>query len=234
VTTTIDREVDLFGIGAGLREARLRRGLALADVERETCIRAANLEAIEDEQFDELPGDVYAAAFVREYAAFLDLDADYFVERFRDERAHEPLPLAFDAVRTRAQPRRGPLVLVAAVVLAAAIAGAVFLFRGGGETKPAAVRTAPAKPAAAQPTHAPLGPLVLRAPRGDSWVVVRFGNAHGRLVWQGTLKQGRMLRFGLDRPLWVGLGQPQAVTARLGQKRVRLDPNRSRYVFGRR
>jgi hypothetical protein len=41
-----------------------------------------------------------------------------------------------------------------------------------------------------------------------------------------------MLRFGLRDRLWVGLGKPTAVTARIGSKRVRLEPDRSRYTFG--
>lgn len=239
MATTVDREVDLYGIGAGLREARLRRGLELADVERGTCIRTANLEAIEDERFDLLPGDVYAAGFVRTYAEHLGLDAARYVERFRALRAPEPEPFVHEAVRTVEPYGRRRIAALAAGVLACVGAG-IGLYLG---LRPAHRTAPPAAPKAAPPRHvakprpaAPAypGPLTIRATGGDTWVSVRFGDAHGRVVWQGTLAQGSMGRFGLDRPLWVGLGRPEDVTARIGTKRIPLAPTRSRFVFSSR
>ncbi len=222
------RDLAALGIGDGLREARVRQGLALRDIERETCIRAANLEAIESERFDALPGDVYAAGFIRTYAEQLGLDGGRYAELFRQSREVEPEQIVPALARRGAGYRRRQLLVAgtAMVVLAAALLAVALLHRR--ETAAAPV------PAAAKPKHAAPHPLVLRAPHADSWIVVRFGNAHGKLVWQGTLKQGKMLRFGLARQLWVDLRQPAAVTARVGTKRVRLDPDRSRYVFGRR
>jgi hypothetical protein len=232
----VDREVDLFGIGSSLREARVRRGVSLEQVERDTCIRLANLEAIEAERFDALPGDVYAAAFVREYAAYLELDAEHFVEVFKETRAYEPVPIVHDAVATLTPRSRAPLWIVVALVAAAIAAGAVYLGRRGDDAKPVASAPAAAvkAPKAKQKPPVHPGPLVLRAAGGDSWVVVRFGTKRGKLVWQGTLKQGNMLRFGLDRQLWVGLGKPDAVTVHVGGKLVRINTHRSRFVFGRR
>jgi hypothetical protein len=230
----VDREIDLFGIGSSLREARVRRGVTLAQVESDTCIRAANLEAIEDERFDELPGDVYGAAFVREYATYLGLDAEAFVEVFKEARAYEPVPIVHEAVTALSPPSRAPLWGLALLVAAAVAAGAVFLLRRGDDAKPVATPAPNAKSVEKKPPRVVPGPLVLRATGGDSWVVVRFGTKRGKLVWQGTLRQGTRLRFGLARQLWVGLGQPTAVTVHVGSKLVRLNPNRSRFVFGRR
>ena len=50
----------MFQLGSSLREARLRRGLDLADVERATRIRSRYLAALEEERFDVLPGEAYA------------------------------------------------------------------------------------------------------------------------------------------------------------------------------
>ena len=235
MAVALEREVELFGVGSSLREARLRRGVSLEQVEADTCIRVANLEALEDERFDDLPGDVYAAAFVREYADYLGLDAAHFVEVFKETRRYEPAPIVHDAVTTLSPPSRAPLLVLAALVAVAVAAGA-FLFLRGGDEQPAAspAPTAPARKAAKPKPAPPAGPLALRATGGDSWVVVRFGSARGKLVWQGTLRRGTMLRFGLARQLWVGLGQPTAVTARVAGERVRLNPNVSHFVFGRR
>ena len=63
------------GIGARLREARVQRGLDLAEVEAATKIQARFLTAIENEEWDLLPGAFYARSFIRGYAAHLGLDA---------------------------------------------------------------------------------------------------------------------------------------------------------------
>jgi hypothetical protein len=226
MVVAISHDVELLGVGLVLQEARLRQGVSLEEVEAHTCIRRANLEAIEEERFDALPGDVYGAGFVRSYADFLELDSDRLVDAFWAARPYELEPLVHDVAAPRA--RRAPLLAVglAVLVVAAAVAAALLL-RGGGAPAPAP----PAPRPAAKPVAAP-DPLTLRAVRGSSWVVVRHGGPHGALVWQGTLRQGRMLRFGLRRALWVGLGKPTAVTARIGTKRVQLHPDRSRYTFG--
>jgi len=70
------------GIGERLRNAREARGLTLQAMEGITRIRAVYLQALEDEQFDRLPGPVYARGFLRAYAAALGLDPDRLVESY--------------------------------------------------------------------------------------------------------------------------------------------------------
>ncbi len=64
------------GIGEQLRAARSARGLTIQDVQRELRIREKYLEALESEQFDDIPGLIYARGFLRSYARYLGLDAD--------------------------------------------------------------------------------------------------------------------------------------------------------------
>ena len=73
-------------LGSSLAGARLALGLELRDAERETRIRTRYLAALEDEDFDALPGDAYAAGFLRTYADYLGLDADAYVEELRRRR----------------------------------------------------------------------------------------------------------------------------------------------------
>lgn len=70
-------------IGELLKNEREQKGLTLKDVERETSIRSAYIDAIEREDFAALPGEVYARGFVRNYANFLRLDSDEVVSQFR-------------------------------------------------------------------------------------------------------------------------------------------------------
>lgn len=76
------------GVGETLRQARLAQGVDLAEIEQATKIRVRFLRAIEDEQWDVLPGRAYARAFLRTYAGFLGVDADPLVEQL--DRALEP------------------------------------------------------------------------------------------------------------------------------------------------
>ena len=69
----------MAGIGQLLRETREAKGLTLADVERVTRIRLTYLEALEAEQFDLLPGEVYVRGFLRNYARFLGLKNEELV-----------------------------------------------------------------------------------------------------------------------------------------------------------
>jgi cytoskeleton protein RodZ len=66
----------MTSIGETLRRERLKRKLGLQDVSSELKISPRLLEAIEDEDFEKLPGGVFTRSFVRQYARLLGLDAD--------------------------------------------------------------------------------------------------------------------------------------------------------------
>jgi cytoskeleton protein RodZ len=74
------------GVGNKLREARTRRKLSLQEVEAATKIRGRYLQAIETEDWDQLPGDTYARAFIRTYGALLGLDGERLAEDQRRQR----------------------------------------------------------------------------------------------------------------------------------------------------
>jgi cytoskeleton protein RodZ len=59
-----------------LRRAREVRGASLDEAARDTRLRVDQLDALEREDFDVLPGDVYVRASLRTYASYLGLDAD--------------------------------------------------------------------------------------------------------------------------------------------------------------
>src|SRR5262249_6432013 len=75
------------GVGAALRDARLRRGYSVADVSAHLRIRTPVLEAMEAGRFEKLPNGAYALGFVRSYADFLGLDRDEVVRRVKEEAA---------------------------------------------------------------------------------------------------------------------------------------------------
>src|ERR1700679_536433 len=70
-------------IGSTLREARMRAHIDITEVEARTKIRAKYLRALENEEWDLLPGPVYVKSFVKTYGDFLGLDSRLLVDEFK-------------------------------------------------------------------------------------------------------------------------------------------------------
>jgi cytoskeleton protein RodZ len=127
------------GIGATLREARNRRKLDLSEVEAAIKIRPRYLSALENEEWDVLPGGAYTRGFIRTYAAFLGLDGERLAEEYRQATAPaggERVPRRIEPVPASARnggPRIPGRALAALVVLGlVALAVAIGLTGGGG------------------------------------------------------------------------------------------------------
>lgn len=73
-------------LGVRFREAREARGISVADAAAATRILPRYLHALEDGDFSQLPGDVYARGFIRNYAQFLGLPPDELMLMYRRER----------------------------------------------------------------------------------------------------------------------------------------------------
>lgn len=63
-------------IGEKLRAARQAKGLTLDDLQQQTKIQKRYLNAIENGDFDQLPGDFYVKAFTKQFAGAVDVNAD--------------------------------------------------------------------------------------------------------------------------------------------------------------
>ena len=70
-------------IGETLRETRMRRRIDMTEVEAATKIRAKYLRALENEEWDLLPGPTFVKTFLRTYAEYLELDPQILVEEYR-------------------------------------------------------------------------------------------------------------------------------------------------------
>src|SRR5215218_3280388 len=70
-------------IGDQLRETRMRRRIDITEVEAATKIRAKYLRALENEEWDLLPGPTFVKTFLRTYADYLGLDSRALVEEYR-------------------------------------------------------------------------------------------------------------------------------------------------------
>src|SRR6201989_2061975 len=100
-------------IGATLREARMRQRIDISEIESETKIRAKYLRALENEEWDLLPGPTYVKSFLRTYADALGLDGRLLIEEYklRHERLSdvELQPIAPLGRRERKRRPRAPV-----------------------------------------------------------------------------------------------------------------------------
>ena len=163
-------------IGATLREARMRARIDVSEVEAQTKIRAKYLRALENEEWDLLPGPTYVKSFLRTYAEALDLDAKLLVDEYklRHERLSEvELQPINAAAPGRERRRSGPIVPPGAVVtlILIALVGALYSLGSCGKEDPGV----PAGPATAPPPETtPAVPPAAVPPPAERPLTVRL------------------------------------------------------------
>src|SRR5690349_24078568 len=81
----------------------MRRGVDFAQAELATKIRGKYLRALEDEQFELLPAQTYVKGFLRNYAEYLGLDGQLYVDEFNSRYV-----VGDDEAPSRSHPRRSP------------------------------------------------------------------------------------------------------------------------------
>src|SRR5829696_4352415 len=138
-------------IGASLREARMRQRIDITDMEMRTKLRAKYLRALENEEWDLLPGPTYVRSFLRTYADALGLDSKLLVEEYK--LGYDPMetgelhPMRRPSARERgrrrrAEPRGIPRGALIGVVLAL-IVGALYFLGKNEDDEPAGDETPP-------------------------------------------------------------------------------------------
>ncbi len=189
----------MFEIGATLREARERQGLELPQIERALKIRARQLQALEEERFDWLPGDAYARSFLRTYADYLGLEWQLYLAEYdsRFRRHEEELPLT---PPRRVPPRRR-------IRAARPLANVAPTPRPKPRPKP--------KPARVN------GEVVFTTKTGACWILVRRGSEQGPQLYVATLQPGRTISFRGKR-LWLRIGAPSSLRAVVNGHLMRL------------
>ncbi len=91
-------------IGATLRETRMRARIDISEVELGTKIRAKYLRALENEEWDLLPGPVYVKSFLKTYGDYLGLDSRLLVDEFK-RRYERPMEHETRAMASTARER---------------------------------------------------------------------------------------------------------------------------------
>lgn len=225
-------------IGEKLKKAREAKGLTLEAVEEETKIRRKYLQAMEEEQFQILPGPIYAKAFLKNYARFLNLEVNEIMEIYNRQLSEEPAPETTEKsaaqkvkVEVPGKPRYWLYLGVAVIIVGLAFSlyyGAMGLglfhsdnkLSGGvnnGEPARTPLQTGeqtqapsgqPQTTGQQPPAQVPGVNLVLNVKEKRSWMSVV---ADGANVFQGEVPAGQSKNFSAKERISVTLGNAGVV-----------------------
>jgi len=220
----------------------MRERIDISEVEAQTKIRAKYLRAIENEEWDLLPGPVYAKSFLRTYSDYLGLDSRSLIDEFKRhyERPSEHESRAMGRVaardrnrdRDRRPGRRGVPSWVPILVAVLVIVGILYVVgrntSGSSNTtagKPPAhhhvrkhvTRTHTAKPAAPRKVTLQLVPT--------GAIYVCLVNGHGtKLINEQTFSAGQTIPSATAHRLLLTLGNA-AVTMKVNGRPVPVAPS---------
>jgi cytoskeletal protein RodZ len=88
-----------MGVGRRLRQARMARGMSLAEVARATKIPTRLLEGLEAEQYELLPAGIFGRGYVRAAAQAVGLNGSELAHDFGEETAPAP-PVPIDGIES--------------------------------------------------------------------------------------------------------------------------------------
>lgn len=210
------------------------RGVSLEEISVATRISTRFLQALEADQWDQLPGGVFNRGFIRSVARYLGLDEESLVAEYALEAKNR------DESRAIAEPVDGPGAdwmkwTSAVAILAALVAGAWFAYGHYGQSIAALLHkqtaaSAATEPIPAAPPGAPsadarkravamvIGSLVLKMEAGkpaDVKVV-----ADGKTVFDGHVEPGEVKLFGSDRSIEISASEASALLLELNGQTV--------------
>lgn len=233
-------------VGAILKEARLAKGISLADAEKGTSIRSRYLQAVENDEYDKTPGEVFLKGIIRNYGNYLGLNGPELVNEYKASAAG----MAAEAVRSQGirevekvrlniqlkdkrdigsgtgrfelpkLPMKQCLAGLAAVaVLTAgyfAIPAAIDYFKN--MPKEEAKQTEQAKPAATAPAVLDKVTVDLEA-EGDCWLEA---SADGKELFAGTMRAKESKHFEAKDKLIIKYGNIGVVRIKVNGEAVDL------------
>ena len=215
-------------VGRDLRRARQRHHVQLEDAAQTTRIPKRFLEALEDNApVETFPAPVYARAFLREYARFLELDPEPLLTTFTEGEPVQEVKLASikDAVPPpRLWPSRVLLGLSICILVGLAVVGVLSSRAnvppaGSIPHSPVAAGTGPTQ----HPSTHPVPPGASRAidlmvrVSDRCWILVV---ADGRTVFKGTLLPGQSRLLRARQTLALTLGNAAGVNLLMGGKQI--------------
>jgi len=217
----------------------MRERIDISEVEAQTKIRAKYLRAIENEEWDLLPGPVYAKSFLRTYGDYLGLDSrmlvDEFRRRYEGPSEHELRPVASRPPRERerhARRRRAPAwapvaIVILVVVVVLYVVGSL---PGSGTTNTGAHHPLARHRTVSRPKHTavskpatPSRVTLQMAPTGAVYVCLVSG-AGTKLINEQTFSVGQTIPTETGSRLLLTLGN-NSVRMKVNGKAMPLAPS---------
>jgi cytoskeletal protein RodZ len=236
----------MTNFGASLKRARESKGFSLEQIAAETRISTRFLNAIENEEFNLLPGGIFNKGFVRAFAEKVGLNPDETVAEYErligTPRAVDPEPVPVPDPAPAAIPQAAPakrdrkgqsLYPVALVALLIVIGVFYILTRDSGRsaetattaaTQPQVAVAPPLEPEAVQPAPPPPVPvgqsLTLEIQvQQETWIKVI---SDGTTVNAGEiLEPGMARRFTAQNTLKLSVGNAAGLNLKLNDKSMK-------------
>jgi len=145
-----DHKSESFEVGATLSQAREARGASIDEISAILKIRVGHLQALENDDFEALPADVYGIGFLRTYATHLGLNAGDLIQQYKEMTAGvEKEDLPYDPQTERQQVSIAAKIAIAVVVVFAVYI--IWLVAGGASAPDKVASSSPAAPGIASP-----------------------------------------------------------------------------------
>ncbi|MEJ7926290.1 RodZ domain-containing protein [Sphingobium sp. AN641] len=213
------------GPGATLRRAREALGLSLQDIAIRTRVAQRQLEAIERDDYEALPGIPYAIGFARAYARAVAIDEVDIAARVRRAVHASDLGANRYEMFEPVDPARVPSRMLAWTALGIALIVAIGfgVWRMQLQT-PDSEAVAPdtvaqGKPSAPRPSAVPTDAAVVLTALEDVWL--RIYDDAGTRMKEGLMKKGETFTLPAQaRDAMILTGRPQALAVTVGGKAV--------------
>ena len=132
-------------LGEKIKNAREKKGISFDQASKDTKISIRYLEALEKENFASFPGEAYIIGFLRNYGAYLEIDVQELLSRYRALiQQEQPIP---EQLLKHISPVPKIMLRVALVILALGVfGGGVYFFIIARPKNPTAVIQASRSP----------------------------------------------------------------------------------------
>ncbi len=215
-------------IGTILKKSRESKGLTLQQIEDETNMRWKYLEALEEENYDVIPGQAYVRGFLRNYAAFLGIEPEEMLEIYRLEteinapKEHEANPARKNQSKVNHNGKQMPITLLGIMLVGVIGVGSWFVWQNnlqpqskspvGQEksiTKPPAAEVPIAKPKPANETpNTPTQPQTQPPGAIAQGVALKLTASNGQ-CWIAVVADGQKVYEG-----FINNGEVKAYNAK--------------------
>ena len=223
-------------LGQLLRSARESLGIELRDAAQQTRIHYNYLQALEEEDFSKLPGEVFVKGFLKSYGKFLGLDESEVLKRYEELRhpgSAQQVPAAAaekEETEPAIEPKEKKKTPIEPFIWAAGIVVMIGIFfftalpkrhvpeTPGTVTKAPEGSLEPAPVLTPKPERLYLEVIALES----TWILVRTDNSPQK---KAILKEGESLIWSADERFLLTYGSAGAVRLLLnGQELTVKEP----------